>query len=79
MKRILWIVQTTDELQLPLGVFDSAKELAKAAGVCETTIYKAINSSKASGRRCKFEKVVVDVNPGEIKNYGAVYRRSWNG
>lgn len=49
MKGSLWMVVTDDKYELPLGVYDTRREMAEVYGVSEQTIKSAIRK----GSRCR--------------------------
>lgn len=55
----LYLLVTQDELELPLIVADSVKELAVKCGCTENAISIGINYRK-NGRKSRFVKVVVE-------------------
>lgn len=58
--RSLWIAFTSDELELPLYVADTCKELAEYLGVTDGYVFKLAGNER-KGIRCgyKVEKVEV--------------------
>lgn len=55
----LYLLVTQDELELPLIVADSVKELAVKCGCTENAISVGINY-KEKGGKSRFEKVEID-------------------
>ena len=55
----LYLLVTQDELELPLIVADSVKELAVKCGCTENAISVGI-SYKKNGGKSRFEKVEID-------------------
>lgn len=56
MQEVVMLV-SEDELELPLMVADSVRELAQRLEISETNIYSAINHAKKKGYRCKYVRV----------------------
>ena len=61
-RKTLYLVVTMDELELPLGVFDTVREVAKYIGRPEASVKSTI-SHYYSGRykNCPFRGVKVDL------------------
>lgn len=60
-KPCLWMIVTLDELELPIAVFDSAKEMAEFSGITVDSIYSEISHEKYGlQKRTKYKKVILD-------------------
>lgn len=59
-KKYLWIKVTDDELEYPVAIADSARELAKMLGVSTNSIYSAISKSRSRGNSTQFHKIELD-------------------
>lgn len=60
MKGSLWMAVTDDKYELPLGVYDTRRELAEAYNISENTIKAAIRTnSRSRYMNLKFVKVKV--------------------
>lgn len=58
---ILYITKTRDKYELPLGVYDSVKELSKAVNVKESSILSYISHTKNGTKSyCKYERVEIE-------------------
>lgn len=55
MKKVLYMLVTKDEYELPLVVVDTAKELADICGVKVDSVYTLISKHKGN-----YRKVVID-------------------
>lgn len=62
MSSFLWLAVTTDELELPIVVADTAKELGKYLGITENGVFKN-KHQKSTGEISgyKVEKIDVDL------------------
>ena len=57
----LYIAVTQDKYELPIGVYDTVKEMARKQGVNEMRIYKAIwRYEHGQSERTPFHKVIVE-------------------
>lgn len=56
----IWIAFTADELELPLAVADTCKELAKCLGVTDSYVFKLAGNER-SGVRCGYKVERIDV------------------
>ncbi len=63
MSSFLWLAVTTDELELPIVVADTAKELGKYLGITENGVFKN-KHQKSTGEISgyKVEKIDVDLD-----------------
>lgn len=58
MRNKLWMTVTDDEYELPLGVYDTRKEMADAVGVSEDTVKSAVyKGCRSRYLELKFVKV----------------------
>lgn len=55
----LWLYVTNDELELPIIVADSVKELAEKMGVTASNIYSNINGAKYRGGNSRYKRVII--------------------
>ena len=58
----IWLAITTDELELPIAVADTARELGKIVGKTENLICKTVNNYssgkiKDKKKKCPYVKV----------------------
>lgn len=65
MSSFLWLAVTTDELELPIVVVDSAVELARKFGKKPNDI-SAAWYKKLNGKNWGFKVVKVEVNNNEL-------------
>lgn len=61
----LWVYVSDDELELPLVVTDTAKELADKVGVDKNTIVSAISHARTRGYRSRYIKISLGEGDGE--------------
>ena len=57
----LWIAFSKDELELPLAVADTYKELAEFLGVTNNFVLK-LAKNKRNGKRFGVKKINIDLN-----------------
>lgn len=56
----LWLAVTTDRLELPIAVEDTAEKLAKKLGITISGLFKAIEYCNGSRSGYKIEKVEIE-------------------
>lgn len=61
----LWMLVSDDELELPLVVTDTARELADYVGVDKNTIISAISHARTRGHRSRYIKISLKEGDGE--------------
>lgn len=61
MQKILLLEVTNDEFELPLGVYDSIRDLMKARGYRYSTIINSINKDEPTYRETKILVVSVSI------------------
>jgi hypothetical protein len=61
----LWMYVSDDELELPLAVTDTARELADVVGVDKNTIVSAISHARERGHRSRYIKISLEEGDGE--------------
>jgi hypothetical protein len=62
----IWMKVTSDDLELPVAVADSAEELAEMLGISRATIYASISRWKSGERsECPYRVVEIDAEPKE--------------
>lgn len=58
---VLWMMVSSDELELPIAVADTATELARMVGVNYNTIYSTISHTKTGQiKKTRYIRVEVD-------------------
>lgn len=65
-KRIVWLRVTDDDLQLPVAVADSSKELAELCGTTQDAIISAVSHAKRRGNRSRYVKVYIEEDDNDI-------------
>lgn len=61
MKNVIWMMVTSDELELPIAVANSAPELGRIVGVSPKTISAVVNKyDKGKKKTCRYRRVVID-------------------
>lgn len=63
-QKYLWLAVTADELELPLAVADTARELGKMCGVGKSTVENCVARGR-SGRIAKHKYVKVRTDDAE--------------
>lgn len=72
---VLWLEVSKDKYALPVAVYDSVKELSKAAGVTENSIRSYVSKyDNGKINKCRFRRVVVDEVVNEKSNKRKVFR-----
>lgn len=56
----IWMQVTMDELELPLAIADTQRELARKLGIDPNRIALAISHAKLRGYRSQYRKVVIE-------------------
>ena len=56
----IYMAVTADEYELPLGIEDTAKELADKLGIKEGTVYSCI-SRKMDGKRAGYRLIRIEI------------------
>lgn len=60
-RKKIWMLCTKDKYNLPLGIYDTARELSNAVGVSTGTLYSYINKVKINGWKYpKYVNVEID-------------------
>jgi ribosomal protein L7Ae-like RNA K-turn-binding protein len=57
----IWLAITTDKLELPIAVADTAKELGEMLGKSENAIYKTVDYYKSGERKRKCPYIRVSI------------------
>lgn len=57
---ILWLKVTADNLELPVAVADTARQLADMVGTTTNNIHSSISKSKSRGYRSQYIKVEIE-------------------
>lgn len=63
-KKVLYMLVTNDEYELPLAVADSLAEIAKIAGIKKYSVASLISRSISNKKRCPY--VRVEFEEGEL-------------
>ncbi len=64
--KTIWMEVTTDPLELPLAIADSASLLAQKCGVSKNTVWMSVAHRKKRGTRTRFVKVEIDEETEDI-------------
>lgn len=59
--RTIWLKVTTDELELPVAVADTAEQLAKICGVTVKSIYSSVSHARHGRKTTPYRKVRVEL------------------
>lgn len=73
MNKYFWMAVTPDELELPIAVADSARELAKMLGLTISAISKNYHLSKS---HYKYKVVKVERGSHESKNIPGTHQEA---
>ena len=65
--RTLWLCVTPDQYELPMIVADSAKELARKAGVTAETVFSAVYRAEKYGTRSQYIRIVYPSQEDSIR------------
>lgn len=55
----VWMVVTHDKYELPIAIFDSGAEMARALHLSKADIHSAMTHARQRGCFCKYKKVYV--------------------
>lgn len=56
-KKVLYMLVTNDEYELPLAVADNLAEIAKIAGIKKYSVAQQISAAIRKKRRCRYVRV----------------------
>lgn len=56
----IWMLVTKDKYELPIAVFDTARELAEYVGLPVNSVLSAISKCKKRGHKCRYVRIKVN-------------------